>query len=984
MLKQFTKENIKKAAASYILLLLLVAFFVVPTIVFAQGTNTPPPPGFDNTLGLEDIEDDVRLDSGTDIRLFIARIINVFLGLLGIILLGLIMYGGWMYMTSEGDADKVNTAKAILKNAAIGLLIILSAFAIVSFILRALMGGGGGLGGGSDPGEDWRGVSALGDGILESHYPTRDQKDVPINTMIFVTFKEEIDASTICDISSTSGTDPEKCDGDTLISENIKIYLSDKSGSDANEDSGKRADDRVLVSSTDNKTFIFRPLDFLGVQGSPAWFAVKLIGDGKILKADGEDVEFDIGADDWYKWKFETNGKLDLTPPQVANIFPWPDNERDSRGVSVVAKKAEGSIEVKDKPNIYQAATISSPVATGNTSAAIISGDYTCDWEGEIEIAINSNRTEADISGEGDGIIEGDEDLDDGINLGCGLILQTGDRNYSPGNSWTIDVTPEIQADTLTVGSIKYTFVSGSTVGNEIEVIGKPSEISRNIENVVKNNSLVNADYSNGLINIEAIVAGISENDIKLSTSNKTALEITPMHNGTDATEDINIQGLKDQPRNAVVQINFNEAVNPIYVSGDAVNVNEFIRVYNASGIAGGNSCSANKDCLSYKCENNICVNNYIDGKFMISNIYQTVEFITNTQCGMNSCGEDVFCLPPLSKIKVWTKAASLFDCAGDSDKCLPTAGIIGDYPTCSGDPGFCQNSNGQNYPQANLTNTDGIVDAANNSLDGDKNGNAEGPESDFDENEVLGNCTASAGQANNRVCSYHNAEKICGDADYCEDGSTSDVIFDVLENRQNDRGDNYTWSFFTSDKIDLSSPIIEKAEGGRVNTPTIEKLLVDDGKQVLGIDTARPITFLFNKLMMSSTLKPGRNYGDQDVYPNTDIQREYFVFANFSGRPLGYWCSKDDLDEIPDGYPDKTQVIVDHTAFRDNSSYGKVVGSGARDIYQNCYNPAADVGAGSSQCDNSDPDAPLVTVGQSCCKGIIKTDPEDVCREFE
>ncbi|MFA5318135.1 MAG: hypothetical protein WC323_01525, partial [Patescibacteria group bacterium] len=959
MLRQFTKEKIKKAAASYIMLLLLVAFFVVPADVSAQGAVTPPPAGFEDNLGLDNIENEVMLDSGTDIRLFIARIINVFLGLLGIILLGLIIYGGWMYMTSEGDADKVNKAKAILKNAAIGLLIILSAFAIVTFILRIFFGGGGGPGGVGEPGEDWRGVSALGDGILESHYPTRDQRDVPINTSIFVTFKEEIDAGTICNITSNTSGNNEKCDGDTLISDNIRIYLSDKNGNDDNEDSNRRSNESILVTSTDNKTFIFRPLDFLGSQGSPAWFAVKLMGGGKIMKADGEDVQFDIGADDWYKWKFETNGKIDLTPPQVASIFPWPDNERDSRGVSVAAQIAKGSIEVNNKPKVYQVATVSSPfTGGGNTPEAVVNGNYTCDWAGEIQVAIDG--TAADINGGGDGLIERDEDLTDGINLGCGLILQSGNRSYGTGNSWTIDVTPEIQADISTVGNQKIIFNAesasrlvfdlvsdslctfnfdnnaGCDVDDTTYIFDNFNSISnggiayliKEFINKENNQVIAEIDSSNNTkINLIAEVAGASGNDIKLSTSNSNALGITPMSGGTDMTEDIRIQGLEDQPRNAVVQINFNEAVNPIYVSGDAGDINRFVRVQNAGGITAGNSCSSNKDCLSYNCNiqggatTGSCVNDYIDGKFMISNVYKTVEFITNTQCGMNSCGENVFCLPPLSNIKVSLKAASLLDCNGSSDNCLPTVGIIGDYPECSsstaGDPGVCQNTNGENYPQAS-DSIDGIIDAANNSLDGDKNGDAEGPQVQsgklaFSENEILGECTASAGGANGRVCSYYNADKVCGSADYCEQGS--DTVLYILDERQNDRGDDYTWSFFTSDKIDLSSPIIEEAKGGRVNTPTVEKLLVDAGKQVLGIDTARPITFLFNKLMMSSTIKPGRNYGDEDIYPGTNppIQKEYFVFANFSGRPLGYWCSKEDLDTVPDGYPDKTRAIISH-----------------------------------------------------------------------
>ena len=982
MLKKFTKENVKKVAKYYVVLL-LVAFFIAlfTNFVFAQGVETPPPPGFDNTLGLENIEEDVMLQTDTDIRLLIVNLINVFLGLVGIILLGLVMYAGWLYMSSEGDVDKINTSKNILKNAAIGLLIILSAFAIVNFILRALLFGDGGVTGSPrDKVEDWRGVSALGDGILESHYPTRDQHDVPINTMIFVTFKEEIDASTICKVDSSLGTDNTKCDGDTLISDNVRIYLSDESGSDANDtDALRRSDDRVLVSSTDNKTFIFRPLDFLGSQGAPAWFAVKLMGGGKIMKADGDKVDFDLGADDWYKWKFETNGELDLIPPKVASIFPWPDSDKDTRNALVQAKPSTGRIEVNSRPNVYKASTKSAPIVGGNSLGAIVNGDYTCGWTGTITVAING--TSADISGNGDGIIERDIDLTDGINLGCGLILQSGDRSYTEGNSWTINVTPEIKADTLTIGDRVYTFGDGK---NGTILASDNNSTAEDIMEKTRDNPVVSTSYSDNIVTLVAKIAGSAGDDIKLLTSNDDALKITTMHGGADMTEDIIVNGLEDQPRNAVVQINFNEAVNPIYVSGDAGDVSAYIKVQNVSGPqTNGGTCSLNQDCLSYKCDEptKICVGDYIDGKFLISNVYKTVEFITNHQCGMNSCGENVFCLPPLSNIKVSLKAASLFNCAGDSDNCLPTVGIIGDYPVCSsstaGEAGICQNLTGQNYPQASLTE-DGITDAANNSLDGDKNGDAEGSFSQsgtnaFNENELLGICISSAREASGRVCSYSNAEKVCGDASHCTGSKLSDI--------QDNRGDDYTWSFFTSDAVDLVGPVIKEAKGSKVNT-TSEKLLVDvegtTGKQVLGIDTAQPITFLFDKLMMSSTLKPGRNYGAEDIYPGTDpaIQKEYFVFANFSGRPLGDWVTKEDMDNTPDGYPDETKAIINHTEFRDNSSYGKVVGSGARDIYQNCYNPAADEGLGDSQCGGT-------TSGQSCCKGVINTTLTDMCREF-
>ncbi|MEK7203205.1 MAG: hypothetical protein AAB653_02705, partial [Patescibacteria group bacterium] len=137
--------------------------------------------------------------SGQDIRITIAKIIRTVIGFLGIIAVGLIIYAGWLWMSSEGDEEKVNKAKLILKNAVIGLIIILSSFAIVSFVLNKLTGGAGGVewfGGGNGGGGGGFSVT-LGNSIIESHYPSRNQKDVPRNTKIVITFKEPIKPDSI-------------------------------------------------------------------------------------------------------------------------------------------------------------------------------------------------------------------------------------------------------------------------------------------------------------------------------------------------------------------------------------------------------------------------------------------------------------------------------------------------------------------------------------------------------------------------------------------------------------------------------------------------------------------------------------------------------------------------------------------------------------------------------------------------------------------
>jgi len=68
----------------------------------------------------------------------VGGLINVFLSLLGVIFLCLIIYGGFVWMTSGGNELKVKKAKLILRRAVIGLIIILASYGISVFVLSAL------------------------------------------------------------------------------------------------------------------------------------------------------------------------------------------------------------------------------------------------------------------------------------------------------------------------------------------------------------------------------------------------------------------------------------------------------------------------------------------------------------------------------------------------------------------------------------------------------------------------------------------------------------------------------------------------------------------------------------------------------------------------------------------------------------------------------------------------------------------------------
>ena len=76
----------------------------------------------------------------------IATIIQVVLGLLGSLLVILMIYAGILWMTAGGNDTQVKKAQNIIQRAAIGLLIVVLAYAITYFIFQNLPGGGGGAG----------------------------------------------------------------------------------------------------------------------------------------------------------------------------------------------------------------------------------------------------------------------------------------------------------------------------------------------------------------------------------------------------------------------------------------------------------------------------------------------------------------------------------------------------------------------------------------------------------------------------------------------------------------------------------------------------------------------------------------------------------------------------------------------------------------------------------------------------------------------
>ncbi|MFH1047412.1 MAG: pilin [Patescibacteria group bacterium] len=87
-------------------------------------------------LGIE-FADSLGLPNG-DIREIISRLVNAFLGFIGLILVLMILWSGFKYMTHGGNEENRLEAIAGIKNAVIGLIIMMISYSAADFILDAI------------------------------------------------------------------------------------------------------------------------------------------------------------------------------------------------------------------------------------------------------------------------------------------------------------------------------------------------------------------------------------------------------------------------------------------------------------------------------------------------------------------------------------------------------------------------------------------------------------------------------------------------------------------------------------------------------------------------------------------------------------------------------------------------------------------------------------------------------------------------------
>lgn len=649
---------IKKTAVVIVFCVLITAVFLIGQNAFAQA---PPLP------------DDLELPQEGNLVDAVVNVINIVIGFLGLIAVIIIIYAGFVYMSSGGDVEKTKKARKILINGFIGLVLIVFSYLIAQWILLLLYGGG--IFGGQDPagpGTAIYGDSALGNGIVESVYPMPNARDIPRNTSIIITFKERMDTASIIDDTNDNGTlgdcddangnnngvldvidiDNSECD---LISSNVIIT--------ANLDTGDEDNQLVLGRvSADGKTFVFKPVNFLGNPITPTDYTVTMqSGAGGIRKSNGE-AAFPLNP---FAWSFEVSTFLDLTPPKITTVKPRINQQ-------VVRNKI---IQIQfDEPV--------NPLTIG------------------------------------------------------GLVEVGGDGKVGPLNSGTFNLLSVYQ------------------------------DAGYNINDLSQSDDFADAD-------------------------------------------------------------------------------------------------------------------NFVAGEFVFSNMYKTVEFITNDPCGVNSCGKTIFCLPANSNLSVFTKSAT-FSLLSGGDTEIKVAEYL---------------------PGSGYT---GVVDMADNPFDGNENNNVEGPQS----------------QSYNP--SYYRNEALILNNNP-----------DQYQAYQNNHGDDAKWTFRTNNQIDLEAPQVidysPDVEEGDISHPDIHPEVV----------FSKPMSHYY----LSRT---GNRYDDdqrwymmlwqyqepkigfisdpQDIY-ETDLSGN-IVYDPITGQKIIKYT--------------KTKLF--HTrSLNEFADYEVLAGSGIVDDTQNCYLPCSD-----------------------------------------
>jgi hypothetical protein len=117
---------------------IFILFLCLATQLAFAAKNTEDQSEANNTAGTVTLTNPLS-EGKTDIPTLLGTVINSVMGVIGSLALVMFIYGGITWMLSTGNQERVTKGKNILIWAAVGLVIIFSAYALVKFVLTAIV-----------------------------------------------------------------------------------------------------------------------------------------------------------------------------------------------------------------------------------------------------------------------------------------------------------------------------------------------------------------------------------------------------------------------------------------------------------------------------------------------------------------------------------------------------------------------------------------------------------------------------------------------------------------------------------------------------------------------------------------------------------------------------------------------------------------------------------------------------------------------------
>ncbi len=118
----------------YLAVFALIAAFAVPMMA-------SPALASDDLYGIKNLNkglDGALGKADQDPREVIGRFINFALGFLGLMAVGIILAGGFKWMTSGGNEEKTGEAKKLLISGVIGLIIVLASWGLATWLIGSI------------------------------------------------------------------------------------------------------------------------------------------------------------------------------------------------------------------------------------------------------------------------------------------------------------------------------------------------------------------------------------------------------------------------------------------------------------------------------------------------------------------------------------------------------------------------------------------------------------------------------------------------------------------------------------------------------------------------------------------------------------------------------------------------------------------------------------------------------------------------------